>query len=142
MQDTKTLETDFRADTIIDNFSAIGGFFGFIYGLIYLVIGSYEEFAYESAIRRRIYTQNKKKTHQRGSMVYENGEYQGELEDTILNRKSFEYFYSEYLATSCMLACCCCFRSRECYKRRKVRNDIFEEANDRLSGEIDILHFV
>ena len=38
--------------------------------------------------------------------------------------------------------CCSCVKTKECYKRRKIRNDLIEEANDRLSSETDILHFV
>ena len=39
----------------------IGGMAGFIYSLIYLAIGSYQEFSFESSMHKRLYTQDKEK---------------------------------------------------------------------------------
>ena len=136
------LQREFRSDTLIGNFGTLGGFFGVMYGLIQLVIGGFEEFAYESSLRRRLYTQNKKPP--RSDQVYEKDEYEQEVADTILNRRQLEYYYWEHLLTSCMLFCCWCssVQSKDWYKRHKLRNELFEEANDRLEGETDILHFI
>ena len=61
-----------------------------------------------------------------------------------MNRKQLDFHYIEHCLSSCMLfwCCCSCVKTKECYKRRKIRNDLIEEANDRLSSETDILHFV
>ena len=50
------LQREFRSDTLIGNFGTLGGFFGVMYGIIELVIGGFEDFAYESSLRRRLYT--------------------------------------------------------------------------------------
>ena len=43
-----------------------------------------------------------------------------------------------------MLLFCWCSRAqaKDWHKRHKLRNELFEEANDRLEGETDILHFI
>ena len=136
------LKTEVRSDTLVGNFSAIGGFFGFMYGAIYLVIGGFQDFAYETKLYRQLYTQNKK-ARSRGS-AYGEDDYEQELEDTIMNRKQLDFHYFEHCLTRYMLVwcCCSCVKAMDCYKRRKIRKDLLEEANDRLSSETDILHFV
>ena len=56
---------------------------GFIYALIGLLIGSYQDFAFENTLHSKLYTQDKKSYNR---VYYGEGEYEKELEEVILNR--------------------------------------------------------
>ena len=142
IQNNMMLKTVVSSGTLIGNFSVIGGLFGFMYGVIYLAIGGFQEFAYENKLYRHLYTQSKKRSIK--SSLYAKDDYETELEDTIMNRKQLDFHYFEHCLSKCMIiwCCCSCVKVMDCYKRRKIRKDLLEEANDRLSSETDILHFV
>ena len=74
IQNHEMLKTLVSSSTLVGNFSVIGGFFGFMYGVIYLIIGGFQEFAYENKLYRHLYTQNKK-ARSRAS-VYDDGDYE------------------------------------------------------------------
>ena len=91
-------------------------------------------------MQSKLYTQDKDNFER---VYYENAMYQQELEDVILGRKPLEFSYCEYIGTFYLAFCCCCgIKDRSWYKKRKQRVDIYKEASDRLSGEIDILDFI
>lgn len=108
-----------------------------------MMIGNYENFTFENALHKRLYTQDKVKKG-RLSTISDEAEYQDELETTILNRKQLKFLYSEYLSTYIIGCCCCCcgLKERPWFQQREKRAEMHEEANDRLSGEIDILDFI
>ena len=56
IQNNVMLKTVVRSGTLVGNFSVIGGFFGFMYGIIYLIIGGFQDFAYENKLYRQLYT--------------------------------------------------------------------------------------
>ena len=62
----------------------------------------------------------------------------------ILSRKPLEVTYSVFICSKFLnaLCCCCCLMRCKCFKSMKQKLDIHEEANDRLSTEIDILDFI
>ena len=78
---------------------------GFIYALIALFIGSYQEFAFENSMNRSLYTQDKEKFER---TYYPEDEYEKELEEVILNRKPLQFTYWEYISTYWLAYCCCC----------------------------------
>ena len=113
---------------------------GFIYALISLMIGSYQVFSFENGMHSKLYTQDKENFRR---VYYPEDQYQKELEDVILGRKPLEFSYMEYISTYYLAFCCCCgIKDRDWYKKRKQRVDMYEQASDRLSGEIDILDFI
>ena len=57
---------------------------GFIYALIALCIGNYQDFAFENSLHRRLYTQDKENFKRE---YYSEAEYEKELEEVILSRK-------------------------------------------------------
>ena len=97
---------------------------GFMYTLISIVIGSYQEFAFENSMNRRLYTQDKESFKR---VYYSAARYEQELEEVILNRKPLEFTYWEYISSSCLSLCCCCgVKSRPWYKTRMKRVEMHE----------------
>ena len=71
--------------------------------------------------------------------------YEQELGEEILNRQPLHFTYGEFITTQWLkaLCCCCpCLKNQAWLKRRNMRVKIYEEASERLSGEIDILSFI
>ena len=65
------MQNIYKSETLGESLGTIGGFFGFIYGVFYILISGYEEYAYESAIFRRMYTENKKMQRSNNTGIHE-----------------------------------------------------------------------
>ena len=91
-----------------------------MYALISIVIGSYQEFAFENSMNRRLYTQDKENFKR---VYYSEARYEQELEEVILNRKPLEFTYGEYISSAFLssLCCCCGVKDRQWYKKRMRR---------------------
>ena len=113
------------------SFAVIGGMAGFLYAMAGMCISNYQNFAYENALHKRLYTQSKRKRNsgkKRTILEDEKGDggsddddenkraqkIEQELEENILNREPLYFSYGEYCTTRLlkMLCCCCsCFDS-------------------------------
>ena len=55
-QDNLLLSKTFARDSIDKSFATIGGLASFIYVIISLVIGNYQDFSFENALHNKLYT--------------------------------------------------------------------------------------
>ena len=98
----------------------------------------YQGFAAKKTVLKELYTMNKDKKND--ELIEPSG--RDEIDSSIANRKPFDFDTSEWFWTTKMTTYCCCFASTKCYRERKKRIKVFEEANKRLKGEIDMLRFI
>ncbi len=61
----------------------------------------------------------------------------------VINRSKLQDFsFWQRLVTNIVLTFCCCCSDKDCYKRRKKRNEAHTQMLERLSSEVDILNFI
>ena len=60
------------------------------------------------------------------------------LKQTLGSKTVFHYPYREAWWMWLLSTCLCCFKNMQCYKRRKDRQKLFDDANARLNKELNL----
>lgn len=114
IQDNLKVKNIYTISAFDQVFASIGGMAGFIYAITQILIGTYQNFAFENSLLKRLYTLDKGNL-KRGE--YSTAESEKELEEAILSRAPFIYSYWEYWSTRTIeLCCCCCVKNRPCFR--------------------------
>lgn len=117
----------------------MGGYASVIWVIIQFFVSSFQNFAYQASLTRKLYTRDVKK--KKLARVEEENDIK-EIGSRIGIRKQDIFHYVEFIYTKLVSSCCCCLKRTEWYQYRKLRAEAHAEVFDRLSKEIDILNFI
>ena len=116
----------------------VGGVSCVVWSSLGYSLGDYEQFRYKNSLAGSVYPT---------SPASENAESEGgakfQMMQTVAERGKYFYTYSEYRFTAFLRSFCRCWlKESACYKSRLARIERHEEAQEKLSEEIDIIKII
>mmetsp|Transcript_32847 Transcript_32847/g.38681 ORF Transcript_32847/g.38681 Transcript_32847/m.38681 type:complete len:126 (-) Transcript_32847:623-1000(-) len=106
----------------------VGGFSSIVWGTLFLIFGSYEDFKLNNSLIGAIYPTSPSRLN---TAYVENPEEPAYLKEyrakravvcTVADRGKYFYTYSEYLLSKIIVSCCVyCCTDKSCFKLRKQR---------------------
>ena len=107
------------------------------------MLGPYQDFALSQSLMSSIYPTSPQLDEGEEGYSNYNSAMQA-LKRTITERGQYKYSFREYQCTWILMKCCCCFisKDRRSWKEREWRYNRYEDALERMNGEIDVLKSV
>ena len=104
--------------------------------VITFIMSGYESHKFRTSMISEIYTCSPDGPESEPSP---NKEHSDQVLKQILSQKSrFNYSYFEAYLTWLITSFFCCFRNMKCFKKRKDRQRLFNEASSRLNEELNL----
>lgn len=140
-QSIKIVETQWSIDSIDLILGFIGGMAGLIWSILGFVLGSYQNFAFESSMINNFYGVSKMNPEADSPDTDELAT--NEVKRSLANKKRYMYTYREYIGTKIMSMSCFakCFKNRLDAERIQ-RFERHAETTDRLEQELDFVRLI
>lgn len=123
----------------------VGGFAGLCWGLLLLVLGSYEAFKYENSLISSIFPTSAGGGEHGDQEILPSDEKEAKAQmlTTVAGRGKYFYNYHEFLWSGCLRSLCfrCCHK-KDWFKRRMRRLERHEAASRKVCREMDVVNLI